>query len=244
MKARANTDNKFLYKYLLIGIGTLLFSLYCFYDAFLNYPSQRPASVAYDTLLEDIEERKEAAGENAINWAEVRETEWQEISESKGWANKPPHYTAEELKNNINFSIFLGAVCAVIAVPCILWFFKNRGTWLEIDGTRLMSSNGQSLDFSEIKTIDKKRWVKKGLATVHYSDNGIEKTLVVDDLKYERKIVDQMVAEIEAAISPEKIINGPTEVEIAREREAAQEARKKKLAELDAGEEEEDRPDV
>ena len=205
MKARANTDNKFLYKYLLIGIGTLLFSLYCFYDAFINYPSQRPAAVAYDSLKADIEQRKEAAGENAVNWAEVRETEWQNISESKGWANKLPHYSDDELKNNINFSIFLGAVCGLIAVPCILWFFKNRGTWIEIDGTRLTSSAGQSVDFSEIQTFDKKKWVKKGLATIQYSDNGVEKTFVVDDLKYERKIVDQMVEEIEAAIPAEKI---------------------------------------
>lgn len=233
MKARANTDNKFLYKYLLIGIGTFLFSLYCFYDAFINYPSQRPASVAYDSLLEDIEERKEAAGENAVNWAEIREAEWQKTAESNGWANEPPHYTADDLKNNINFSIFLGAICGLIAVPCFLWFFKNRGTWLEIDGTRLTSSNGQSVEFSDIQTFDKKKWMKKGLATIQYSDNGVEKTFVVDDLKYERTIVDQMVAEIEAAIPAEKIINGPTEVEIAKEREAKQAARQARLKELE-----------
>ncbi len=233
MKARANTDNKFLYKYLLIGIGTFLFSLYCFYDAFINYPSQRPASVAYDTLLADIEERKEAAGENAVNWAEIRETEWQKISESEGWPNKPPQYTADDLKNNINFSIFLGAVCGLIAVPCCLWFLKNRGTWLEIDGTRLTSSSGQSVNFSDIQTFDKKKWVKKGLATIHYSDDGVEKTFVVDDLKYERAIVDQMVTEIEAAIPADKIINGPTEVEIAKESEAKQAARQARLKELE-----------
>ena len=116
MKARANTDNKFLYKYLLIGIGTILFSLYCFYDAFINYPSQRPASAAYDALSEDIEERKAAAGEDAINWGEIRESEWAETSEANGWANKPPHYTEEELGHNINFSIFLGAVLSLIHI--------------------------------------------------------------------------------------------------------------------------------
>ena len=236
MKARANTENKFLFKYLLIGIGTFLFSLYCFYDAFLNYPAQRPASVAFEKLEEDIEERKAAAGEEAVNWAEVREEEWKKISESNGWANKPPHYTPDDLKNNINFSIFLGAVCAVIAIPCMLWFFKNRGTWLEIDGTRLSSSNGQSLDFSDIQTLDKKKWENKGLATIHYSDNGAEKTFVVDDLKYERKIVDEMVAEIEAAIPTEKIINGPTEIEIAKAHEAKQAARQARLKELEGAE--------
>lgn len=233
MKARANTDNKFLYKYLLIGIGTFLFSLYCFYDAFVNYPSQRPASVAYDKLLEDIEDQKEAAGEDAINWAEIRESRWQKISEAEGWANKPPHYTADDLKNNINFSIFLGAICGLIAAPCFFWFIKNRGTWVEIDGSRLTSSNGQSVNFSDIQTFDKKRWVKKGLATIHYSDDGADKTFVVDDLKYERTIVDQMVAEIEAAIPADKIINGPTEVEIAEEREAKQAARQARLKELE-----------
>ena len=233
MKARANTENKFLYKYLLIGIGTLLFSLWGFYDAAINYPSQRPAVEAYEKLGADIEERKAAAGDDAVNWAEVRESEWKEIADSNGWPAKKPYFTSEKLDGGIQFSWFVGAVCALITIPCMLWFLKTRGTWLEIDGTRLTSSSGQSVDFSEIKTFDKKKWVKKGLATIHYSDNGAEKTFVVDDLKFERKVVDQMVAEIEAAIPADKIINGPTEVEIAKEREAAKEARQKKLAELE-----------
>jgi hypothetical protein len=240
MKARANTDNRFLYKYLLIGIATLLYSLYCFYDAFLNYPAQRPASVAYDTLLEDIDQRKEDAPDADTNWAEVRESEWKQMAEPKGWDIKPPRYTAEELKHNIQFSIGLGGVCALIAVPCILWFLSTRGTWLEIDGTRLSSSSGQSLDFSDIQTLDKKKWVKKGLADIHYLDNGAEKCFVLDDLKYERAVVDQMIAEVEKSISPDKIINGPTEVEIARQREAALAARQKKLAEMEADEESEE----
>jgi len=238
MKARANTDNKFLYKYLLIGIATLLYTVYCFYDAFVNYPGQRPASVAYDTLDADIEERKSAAGENAVNWAEVREAEWNEIAESNGWATKVPHYTAKELGHNISFSIASGVVCALISIPLLFWFLKNRGTWLEIDGSRLSSSNGQSLDFSDIQTFDKKKWVKKGLATIHYLDNGSESTFVVDDLKYDRKIVDQMVVEIEAAISAEKIVNGPTEAELTKEREAKQAARQARLSELESAEDE------
>ncbi len=244
MKARANTDKKFLYKYLLIGIATLVFGLYCFYDAFLKYPAQQPASIAYDSLLVDIDERKAAATDEAVNWAEVRESEWKQIAESNGWDTKPPHYTAEKLKHNIQFSIGLGAVCALIAVPCIIWFFRNRGTWLEIDGTRLSSSNGQSVDFSDIQMIDKKKWVKKGLATIHYLDNGSEKSFVLDDLKYDRAVVDQMIAEVETAIPTDKIINGPTEIEIARDREAAIAARQKKLAEMHAGEEAEDADNV
>ena len=240
MKARANTENKFLYKYLLIGIATLLYSLYCFYDAFINYPSQRPASDAYDTLLVDIDDRKAKATDDTINWAKIRESEWTETAESKGWDVKPPHYTAEELKHNIQFSIGLGALCALIAVPCIFWFLKNRGTWLEIDGTRLSASNGQSLDFSDIQTVDKKKWVKKGLANINYQDNGEAKTFVLDDLKYERTVVDQMIAHLEASIPAEKIVNGPTEVEIERDRVAAQLARQKKLAEMEADEETEE----
>ena len=71
---------------------------------------------------------------------------------------------------------------------------------------------------------------------IHYSDNGAEKTFVVDDLKYERKIVDEMVAEIEAAIPTEKIINGPTEIEIAKAHEVKQAARQARLKELEGAE--------
>jgi len=233
MKARANTENKFLYKYLLIGIGTLLFSLYGFYDAAINYPSQRPAVEAYEKLDADIEKRKADAGEVAANWAEVRESEWGEIAQSNGWSPKKPYFTSEKLDSGIQFSWFIFAVCALMCIPCFLWFLKNRGTWIEIDGTRLSSSNGQSLDFSEIQTLDKKKWEKKGLAKITYSDEGVDKTFVVDDLKYERKIVDQMVGEIESAISADKIINGLTEIEIAKKLEEKRVAREARLKELE-----------
>ena len=234
MKARANTESKFLYKYLLIGLATLGYCLYCYYDAFINYPAQRPSSVAYDELKLDIQGRQEAATDDATNWGQVRVAEWKALATENGWSEDIPHYTGEELTHNIQFSIFMGLVCTAIAVPCIIWFLRNKGTWLEIDGTKLTSSNRQTVDFSQIETLDKKNWVKKGLAVINFSDaSGQQQRFVLDDLKYERAIVDQMIVEVEEAIGTEKIINGPTESEIKKQREEAIVARQQKLAELD-----------
>ncbi len=237
MKARANTDSKFLYKYLLIGIATLLYSIYCYYDAFYNYPQfELPRSQAFDQLKEDIENRQKTADPNT-NWGEIRAKEWDALTAENGWTVGEPHNTADDVRSNINFSIALGVLCTAIAIPCIIWFFRTKGTWMEIDGSQISHSDGTKFDISQITRLDKKKWEKKGIAVAHYSDSdNTEQTFTIDDLKYERAVVDQMMVEIESVLPADKIVNGPTEAELAEKRAAAQAARQARLKELEADE--------
>ncbi len=102
-------------------------------------------------------------------------------------------------------------MAALIGFPCLFWYFKNRGTWIESTKDGLKSSWGQEVRISQITQFDKKKWEKKGIGVLTYEGpNGTEK-FVVDDLKYSRKEMDQIVCWIESQIPREMIVNGEPE---------------------------------
>ena len=60
---------------------------------------------------------------------------------------------------------------------------------------------------------------KKGIGVVHFKDQfGNEGTFILDDLKFDRKITDEIVRWVESKIPQEMIVNGSPETsEIATE---------------------------
>lgn len=224
MTLRAETENKFLYKYLLIGIATLAFSCWAFYDASVNYPSKIPKAAAYDKLRND---------DSLTNIQ--RQEQWDVIAAENGWPEQIPEKSVEEIHYDINWNWIFGGVAALIGVPNLVWFLRNRGTWLEMDGNTITNSQGQTVELSQATELDKKKWVKKGIALLKYkSDDGTEKTFVLDDMKYQRGPVDEMMAQIEETIGIEKVVNGPTEANLAEQAAKKKAERQKRLAEAEA----------
>ena len=225
MSLRAETDNKFLYKYLLIALGTLAFSGWSFYDAMVNYPTRIPRSAAYDELLADTE----------LNNLQ-RQERWEVVAAENGWPEEPPEKTVEDVHYDINWNYIFGAIAALVGVPNLVWFLRNRGTWIQMDGEQLSNSRGQKLELSQVVQLDKKKWAKKGIAVLKYkTDGGGEESFVLDDLKYERQPVDEMMAGIEEKIGTDLIVNGPTEVELAKEAELKKAERARRLAATESG---------
>ena len=102
----------------------------------------------------------------------------------------------------------------VIALPCLIWYLRNRNTWIESTSDGLRSSSGKELKLKQITKFDKKKWAKKGIGVIHFvNDQGAEDTFVVDDLKFNRQTVDEMVRWVESNIKPEMIVNGAAEVQ-------------------------------
>ena len=116
-------------------------------------------------------------------------------------------------------------------IPCILWYLRTKGAWLESSDDGLRLSTGQELKLSQITKFDKNKWEKKGIGVLHYADDsGNEQKFVIDDLKFERKTTDQIVAWIETEIPAEMIVNGLTEIEYKAKAEE-----KKRLRDIASG---------
>ena len=229
MNKRAETEKFFWLKFLAIGLGTLGFGAYAAWDAAVEGPYQLKQAEAWEPLYHsDLKE-------------DAKMDKWKEIATENGWSTKHPkkEITVKSRTEFIYFNYGLMAICGLIALPCLLWCLKTKGTWIESTENGLRNSSGQQLTLDQITKVDKARWDKKGITVVHYTDDqGGKNTFLIDDLKFDRTATDEIMAWIEENIDTKLVVNGRLESEIAADkaREAAERAAREleENAELDA----------
>jgi hypothetical protein len=202
MTLRAETNPAFLIKYLIIGLICTAFGCWASYDGFVAYPAKIPRAEAWEQLLKD-----ESLDETA------KDKKYREMAQERDWPIKHPtkDETVEKIKSNIVWQYIFMAIGFGVGVPLLVWYLRNKGSWIQLDGDTIKSSSGSSVRFSEIVKFDKKKWEKKGIGVVHFQRDNQQKKFVIDDLKYNRKITDDIVRKMEGHLKPEQIVNGAPE---------------------------------
>lgn len=224
MSIRALVDNKFIRRYLIIGLGGLAFMAWGAYDAFVTGPFRMEMSRAFEEIKEepDYEDK----------WLALYEK-----NEDRGWTRSKPTEKPGTIQGFLYFNYFVAAAGALLGIFFLLKFLKTRGTWMESTEDGITTSWGKSLKFDQITKINKKKWSKKGIAKVHFTDeSGAEQQMVFDDFKYDRSNMSELMSMCEKGLKRDQIIDGKTEAEIAVDKA---EEEKKKAAEKAAEEAEE-----
>ena len=196
MTVRANADLKFLRKYFFIAIACILFALYCLLDGIVLAPKKMPKSEAYAKLVAEVEDSTEQV------------KRWQQIVKENKWEHAIPEKTPEKLRSYIFAQYVMAAICFAVAIPMLLWYFKNKTSWVEGNERSLTDSFGRGFDFSNIEKVDKKKWETKGIAKVYLNEDGSERKYVLDDFKYERAPMGEIMEMLEKTLKPEQIIDG------------------------------------
>jgi len=221
---RAEVNPKFKYKFLLIGLVALAVGLYHFYDPIFVYPGIHPISEAYAKLQTELQ-----GDDGAL------QRQWSAMAEANGWSDSIP-YTKQELTTNTLYSYFIGILFTFVAgLPCLFTFLRCLGQWISADGDGLNNAKGQKIAFDQIQKIDKTKWEKKGIAKLIYSDGGSDKSFVVDDLKFDREITDQIMMLVEDKVGVDKIEGALSEAEYmaAREKALQEKEEKRRLEEAE-----------
>jgi hypothetical protein len=196
MAIRSVHDRRYSRRFLLMGAAIIGFSLWSLYDGFIRYPHRQERAVAFEKLFE-----------------EGRDKEWDQYARDRGWSTDVPDEpkSQEEFDASIVMQFVMAAVTALIGVPMFVTAWRSRSQWVESSGTGLTSSWGESFNFDQVQLVDKKRWRNKGIAKVTYQDGDRRRRFVIDDYKFERPTMDQILYELEQRIDPEMIVNGPPE---------------------------------
>ncbi len=195
MTIRANAELKFLRKYLFIAFACIAFGLYCLLDGIVLAPKKMPRSEAYAELEQDVADKTE------------KSKRWQEIVKERGWKNGIPEKTPKQLREYIVWQYVMASGCALVAVPLIIWYVRTKGSWIEGDEESVRGSWGPVVRFDSIEKIDKKKWEKKGIAKISYQTEGTSRQFVLDDFKYQRKPMAEIMKLIEAALTADQIVN-------------------------------------
>ncbi|QDS97387.1 hypothetical protein [Adhaeretor mobilis] len=198
---RAERDGKYYLRFLLMALGALGFGLWSLYDGMVTYPDQ----LKRDQMFVQLAKEEEETGES-------RKQEWEAFAAENGYdpAEKPD---AEHLMNpgRIQGQFIMAGVCGLATLGLLAFVLRSRGRWIEGDGTSLNSSWGQSLKFADVFSIDKKKWKNKGIAKVHYKEDGRKKMFVIDDFKFKREPTGDILRQLEANIDKGLIVNGKPE---------------------------------
>jgi hypothetical protein len=193
MVIRSISDRRYSRRFLIMGAAICGFWLWCLYDGLIKYPREQERGLAFDKL-----------------GAEGRQNEWDELATAKGWSTSPPEEarSEEDFRNKVYMQYAMAALTAIIGLPMLLVALKSRGNWIEWNGATIDTSWGESFGPDQVVRVDKKRWQKKGIAKVTYEDAGSKRRFVVDDFKFERPTMDQILYELEQRLDPERIVNG------------------------------------
>ena len=221
MNIKANAHRGYILKYLLIGIAALAFGGWHLKDGLITYPALRERADAYELLRGPLDDN----GKSEIADGELQ-SNWQALAAENEWPEEVPKLN-DEIDNLLLYNYFIGAIFSSIGLACLFLGLSTIGKWIELKDGVLSDKRGNSITVKDIVEIDKKRWEKKGLATLTATSSEASKRMVLDDLKFDRDSVDQILLHIEQTVGEDKIINGETEAHY-------QELRKQKIAEREA----------
>ena len=201
MTVHADYDLRFFRRFLWIALGCVVFSLWFLFDGMVAYPKELERCATYWQ-----------PADQPGRWQEMERSAWLEIAQSKNWSTKipeKPDVQREKITKQYVFSV----ITFLIAVPCLLKWLLARGTWVESTGKSIRASWGPEFNFDQVVSINKSKWVDKGIAKVRYRRNGRLRTFVLDDFKYHREPMEQIIRDLEATLSDAQITGGQREAE-------------------------------
>lgn len=208
MGLRANFDRSYLWRYwviILMGLGS---AGWFFYDATIGYPKKAKIAQAWEGLA-DLE-------------SGPRSERWRALAAEKGWPQDVPVKPSKEIEESIRFQYIYGAVATLVGAGMLGYLLIARNSWVEATATGLTTSWGQSVDFSTVTKLNKRRWKDKGIARIDYLENGKKRQFVFDDFKYERSAIGQLLQQLESQLPAEKIIQPESDSAAQGQPDAAQ----------------------
>lgn len=190
MATRAAISPGYRWRLGIIGLVCLGFAAYCFYDGYYAYPLQRKTFVEFQKIQE----------ENPLDYQE----KWTEHAKERGYSLEKP---VERTQMDIWTQYIMMAIVLPFGVIFTVSFLRSGGRWIEMNERGITTSSGQDVPFESITQLNKERWYTKGIATVRYrSDEGIERTLILDDWKFQREPITEMVDKVHSLLKPEQVV--------------------------------------
>lgn len=173
---------------LLIALGALFYAALCVYDAKVKYPDQIKANQSIEQLKKDYPDWKDR---------------WPAVAEANGW--DPTKEPKERTEGDITTQWWQFAIVFPIGTFCLvtvlIWSRRSIG----IDDSTFYGYGGVEIPFDQITRIDASRWDRKGIARVYYNVDDAEKSILIDDFKFERQPTNEIFSRLKEAVGEDKV---------------------------------------
>ena len=172
--------------------------LWGLYDGLYTNPLELKRAVEYKKLSKQVESGKITDGE--------KDEAWKNLVKENGWALAKPK-SPEVAQNYVYFQWFVFALGLIMGVFFLVKYMKLLNSWMEADDKTVTTSWGESLQLDSITGIDKRKWEKKGIARISFTnESGEAKTMIFDDFKYHRESMAEIMEKAEKNLSADQIV--------------------------------------
>lgn len=177
MQTKATISPGYMARLMVVAIITLIGGLWFCYDGFIGYPHQQKVALAYMQFQE-----------------EGRVDQWPAFAKEKGWTLSP-----ESPKSNSD--IWLQRILGMVALPIGLMFglstLKSMNRYVACDEDGITTNKYPKVPYDAITKLDKSRWQKKGIVIIHFSLDGKNGLILLDDWKMHTDNTEQILRTIE-----------------------------------------------
>ena len=149
-----------------------LFAAYFAYDWQIGYPKK---AEIYKTYLEYAKD-----GDEGLR-------KWADVARQNGWDNFEDEKKLEPMKvdeGKIAQQMWGMIVCSVATLIILVLAVRSVGTRTALKNGNLHLPGLDPIAIGEIRRVDTRKWMNKGLAYIWYERNGTEQKAVLDGLKY------------------------------------------------------------
>ena len=181
---RADAELSFFRRFLWIAIACVIGTGWCLLDALVTYPRKLEIAEVYESYSQTDEDAQQ----------------WEEEATLRGWSVNPPDKTTHELEALIVNQYILMAGCIIVGIIMFAKWHLPRGTWIEGDEKEIRDSQGKQLSLDRLVGIDKRRWQQKGIAVLHFNQDGRKQRFTLDDFKYNREATGKILEYAEAKL--------------------------------------------
>lgn len=149
-----------------------VFAAYFAYDWKIGYPKKAEIYQTYLGYAKD-------GDEGLRKWADVaRQNGWDDYEDEKSL--KPFEVDDSKIAQQMWGMI----VCSIATIIILVLAVRSVGTRMALREGKLILPGADPIDISDIRRVDTRKWMSKGLATIWYEKNGVEKKGIIDGLKY------------------------------------------------------------
>ncbi|MCX5659497.1 MAG: hypothetical protein NTW19_07210 [Planctomycetota bacterium] len=163
------------------------------YDGFVLYPHQRDIYNEFSRFEQ-----------------ENRQSDWPAYAREHGYPDGTQGRPGRDHSvTDLIFQQGMGILLAPMGLVLLYQFLSSFSRYVATDDSGVSTGPGRHVPFAAITTVNKRLWDRKGVAYINYDNAGSKGHITLDDWKFDRKAIHQILRDVESHLRPEQIEGGP-----------------------------------
>jgi hypothetical protein len=162
-------------------------------DAFFDYPEDNRQQAALQQFIDDVGEIRS------------HREQWTEYAAEHNLPEDPNAVPDKHGPWDMRLQYAMIVAFLPIGTLALGYFVRCHWMWIRADEQGLRTNAGKVAPWERLTDLDRSRWQSKGIAIVHFDNNGRPDRITLDDWKFETGPIRQIVQQVEQQLGLEHV---------------------------------------